>query len=42
MDDMQLGQRRKKDRERKLETEREHIVRENRVAEQKSLTSVIN
>jgi hypothetical protein len=31
-----------KDRERKLETEREYIVRESRVAEQKSLTSVIN
>ena len=30
------------DRERKLETERENIVREGRVAEQKNLTSVIN
>jgi hypothetical protein len=31
-----------KDRERKLEAEREHSVREGCVAEQKSLTSVIN
>jgi len=37
-----VGQRRTKDRERKLETERAHIVREGRVAEQKSPTSVIN
>jgi hypothetical protein len=42
MDDVQWGQRRKEERGRKLETEREHIVREGRVAEQETLTSVIN
>jgi hypothetical protein len=30
------------DRERKLETETEHSIREGRVAEKKTLTSVIN